>query len=50
MVELSNNVSKNAMMRQVADGISSQSNYLETALGERDSGMEEAPEEHLSKQ
>jgi hypothetical protein len=34
------------MMRQVANGISSQSNYLETTLGERDSGMEEAPEEH----
>ena len=45
---MSDNVSKNAMMRQVADGISSQSqsNYLETRLGERDSGMEEAPEEH----
>ena len=41
MVELSNNVSNNAMMRQVANGISSQSNYLETA--DRDSGME-APE------
>ena len=45
MVELSNNVSNNAMMRQVANGISSQSNYLETALGDRDSGME-APGEH----
>ena len=38
------------MMRQVANDISTQSNSLETALGERDSGMEEAPEEHLSKQ
>ena len=37
-------------MRQVANDISTQSNSLETALGERDSGMEEAPEEHLSKQ
>ena len=48
---MSDNVSKNAMMRQVADGISSQSqsNYLETRLGERDSGMEEAPEEHYIK-
>ena len=45
MVELSNNVSNNAMMRQVANGISSQSNYLETALGDRDSGME-APGDH----
>ena len=47
MVELSNNdnVSNNAMIRQVANGISSQSNYLETALGDRDSGME-APGEH----
>ena len=47
---MSNNVSNNAMIRQVAKGISSQSNYLEAALGERDSGMEEAPEDHLSKQ
>jgi len=43
---MSNNVSNNAMMRQVANGISFRSNHLETALGERDSGMEEAPEEH----
>ena len=42
---MSNNVSTNAMIRQVANGISSQSNYLETALGDRDSGME-APGEH----
>ena len=34
------------MMRQVANCISSQSNYLETALGGRDSGMDEAPGEH----
>ena len=46
MVELSNNVSNNAMMRQVANGISSQSNYLETA--DRDSGME-APESIIIK-
>jgi hypothetical protein len=39
---MSNNVSNNAnaMMRQVANGISFRSNHLETALGERDSGME----------
>ena len=46
MVELSNNVSNNAMMRQVANGISSQSHYLETA--DRDSGME-APESIIIK-
>jgi hypothetical protein len=44
---MSNNVSNNAMIRQVAKGISSQSNYLEAALGERDSGMDEASGEHL---
>ena len=33
-------------MRQVANGISSQSNYLETALGDRDSGMEAPGERH----
>jgi hypothetical protein len=43
---MSNNVSNNAMMRQVANGIFSQSNYLKTALGERDSGVDEAPGEH----
>jgi hypothetical protein len=35
------------MIWQVANGISSQSNYLEAALGERDSGLDEASGEHL---
>ena len=42
-----NNVSNNAVIRQVDSGISSQSNYLEAAWGERDSGMDEALGEHL---
>jgi hypothetical protein len=44
---MSNNVSTNAMIRQVANGISSQSNYLEAALGGRSSGLDEASGEYL---
>ena len=44
---MSNNVSNNVMIWQVANGISSQSNYLEAALGGRNSGIDEASGENL---